>query len=141
MITIHTDGSSLGNPGPTGWGIILTDDDYEAEYFGGQNIGTNNIGELTAVIVGLELITEDQPIKIRTDSKYVIDGASKWLAGWVAKGWKKSDGKPVANKELWQRYLALSNKDISFEWVKGHSNDPYNERCDALAKRGAKQYQ
>lgn len=145
MITIHSDGSSLGNPGPTGWGIILAsgegDDAWEAEYYGGFKTGTNNIGELSAVIEGLKLLQNgNEPIHIRTDSKYVIEGVTKWMQGWIARGWKTAAKKPVANKELWLEYLDLAKgKSITFEWVKGHSKDHFNERCDALAKRGARE--
>jgi len=131
MVTIYTDGSALGNPGPGGFGIVMQFGDKEKEIPEGYRNTTNNRMELTAVIVALEsLKTVKYPVHIYSDSKYVIDSITKgWLHNWRKKGFK---GKK--NVDLWKRYLAVAKPfDITYHWVKGHAGNPGNERCDELA--------
>lgn len=135
MITVFTDGSALGNPGPGGYGIVLRYQDKKKEISQGFRRTTNNRMELLAVIVALEsLKTNKLPIKIHSDSKYVIDSITKgWLNGWVKKGFK---GKK--NVDLWKRYLQASKGyEVSYVWVKGHAGIADNERCDRLAVEAA----
>ena len=131
MIEIYTDGSAKGNPGPGGYGVILRFNGQEKELCQGYRLTTNNRMELLALIVALEqLKTNKHPVRVHSDSKYVIDAIEK---GWVF-GWKQKDFKGKKNKDLWLRYLKLHPKfNISFEWVKGHNGHPENERCDQLA--------
>jgi ribonuclease HI len=134
-IKIFTDGSSRGNPGPGGYGIVLKFNEKEKEISGGFRKTTNNRMELLAVIIGLESIkTKDHPIEIYSDSKYVIDSITKrWVNNWKLKGFK---GKK--NKDLWLRYLDVqTNFKLTFHWVKGHAGHPENERCDVLAYNAA----
>lgn len=144
MITAAADGSSLGNPGPTGWGWYIDDDRWAA---GGQRQGTNNIGELSAVIDLLQQTGEVDELLILCDSKYVIDSITKWMPGWKRKGWKKADGKPVMNVELMQQLDRLmsarkaAGRVVRFEWVKGHAGHPLNEAADRLANGAAVAYQ
>lgn len=135
MIKIFTDGSSKGNPGPGGYGIILKYKDKIKEISEGYRLTTNNRMELLAVIVALEsLKTNKYPIEIYSDSKYVIDSITK---GWVF-SWEKKGFKSKKNPDLWKRYLKLhSNFDITYHWVKGHNGHPENERCDELAVEAA----
>jgi ribonuclease HI len=131
MITIYTDGSALGNPGPGGYGIVMRFGEKKKEISAGFRRTTNNRMELLAVIVALEnLKTDKHPVHIYSDSKYVIDSISKgWLSGWVKKGFK---GKK--NVDLWKKYLLVAPLyQINFHWVKGHAGNPDNERCDRLA--------
>lgn len=137
MIEIYTDGSSSGNPGPGGYGVILRSGQHYKELSAGFRKTTNNRMELLAVISGLEAIkTPNQQVTIYSDSKYVIDSIEKrWLQGWVAKGFA---GKK--NKDLWLRYLTISKvHQIKFVWVRGHNGHPENERCDVLAVAAGKQ--
>lgn len=135
MIEIYTDGSAKGNPGPGGYGVILRFNGQEKELSQGYRLTTNNRMELLALIVALEeLKTNKHPVRVHSDSKYVIDAIVK---GWVF-GWKQKDFKGKKNKDLWLRYLKLHPKfNISFEWVKGHNGHPENERCDQLAVQSA----
>ena len=139
-ITAAADGSSLGNPGPTGWGWFIDDDRWAA---GGQRHGTNNIGELSAVIDLLRQAADVDDLVILCDSKYVIDSITKWMPGWKRKGWKKADGKPVLNVELMQELdrlmdaRAQAGAKVRFEWVKGHAGHPLNEEADRLANGAA----
>lgn len=135
MIEIFTDGSSRGNPGPGGYGILLRYKSNIKELSQGFRLTTNNRMELLAVIVALESIKTDSiPIKIYSDSKYVIDAITKgWVFGWRQKGYK---GKK--NPDLWERYIPLHMRlKPQFEWVRGHNGHPENERCDALAVQAA----
>lgn len=134
-VDIYTDGACSGNPGPGGYGAILVYNGKEKELCGGERETTNNRMELLAVITALEALKESCHVTVTTDSKYVSDGITKgWAEGWRAHGWKKSDGKPALNRELWERLLELISKhDVEFVWVKGHAGHPYNERCDTLA--------
>ena len=135
-IDIFTDGACSGNPGPGGWGTILRYKGTEKELCGGEDDTTNNRMELLAVIRGLESLKETCNVTVHTDSKYVMDGASKWLDGWKAKNWKTANKKPVKNKDLWQGLdEVLQQHNVSWIWVKGHSGHIENERADALARR------
>lgn len=134
-ITIYTDGACSGNPGPGGWGAILQYGAHTKEISGGDSMTTNNKMELLGVISALELLKEPCQVQLYSDSKYVIDGITKgWAKGWKARGWKKADKTPAKNPELWDRLLQiLTVHDVTFHWVKGHADNPYNNRCDALA--------
>ncbi len=134
-IEIFTDGACSGNPGPGGWGAILRYGEIEKELSGGEKNTTNNRMELTAVIKALEAVKYECNITITTDSKYVCDGIEKgWAASWRNNNWRKKDGKPALNSDLWERLLdLLNNHKVKFTWVKGHNSHPENERCDKLA--------
>ena len=134
-VTLYTDGACSGNPGPGGWGAILIYKDIRKEMSGGDKETTNNKMELTAAIEGLSALKEPCRVKLYSDSKYLIDGITKgWARSWRAKGWKKSDGKPALNVDLWERILELDEyHEIEYIWVKGHAGNPNNERCDRLA--------
>ena len=134
-VTLYTDGACSGNPGPGGWGAILIYKDIKKEMSGGDKETTNNKMELTAAIEGLSALKEPCKVQLYSDSKYLIDGITKgWARGWRAKGWKKSDGKPALNVDLWEKVLELDEyHEIEYIWVKGHAGNPYNERCDRLA--------
>ena len=134
-VTLYTDGACSGNPGPGGWGAILIYKDIRKEMSGGDRETTNNKMELTAAIEGLSALKEPCRVKLYSDSKYLIDGITKdWARGWKAKGWKKSDGKPALNIDLWEKILELDDyHEIEYIWVKGHAGNPNNERCDRLA--------
>ena len=135
-VEIYTDGSCRKNPGPGGWGAVLVYDGRELELSGGEADTTNNRMELTAVIEALSKLKEPCFVTLTTDSKYVCDGVTKgWAASWRKKGWKKSDGSPALNPDLWEKLLSLCERhEVSFVWVKGHAGHPYNERCDAMAQ-------
>lgn len=133
-ITLYTDGACSGNPGPGGWACLLTYQDTSKHLSGGHPQTTNNQMELTAVIRGLSELKQACQVDLYTDSKYVLEGATKWLDGWIQKGWRRSDNKAVLNVELWQQLLPLlSYHDITWHWVKGHAGHPQNELVDALA--------
>jgi ribonuclease HI len=134
-IHIYTDGSCLGNPGPGGWAALMRYRGTEKMFSGGQLATTNNQMELLAVIQGLKALTKPCEIDLYTDSKYVLEGYTKWLEGWKSRGWKKSNKKPVLNKELWIMLdkQAESHK-INWHWIKGHSGHDENERVDQLAR-------
>ncbi|MCG7426155.1 ribonuclease HI [Helcobacillus massiliensis] len=138
-IIAAADGSALGNPGPTGWAWYIDDSAWAA---GGIDHGTNNIGELTAVLRLLEATADagraEEPLRVLCDSKYVIDSITTWMPGWKRKGWKKADGKPVKNVEIMRALdAAMQGRDVQFEWVKGHSGHRLNEAADARANGAA----
>ena len=135
QIEIYTDGACSGNPGPGGWGAVLRYNGREKEISGGEAQTTNNRMELTAVIAALECLREPCAVELYSDSKYVIDALSKgWAVSWRKKGWIKSDKKPALNVDLWERLLKLTEThDMRYHWVKGHADNEYNNRCDALA--------
>ncbi len=138
-VTLFTDGACSGNPGPGGWGAILSFGGREKELSGGERETTNNRMELTAVIEGLSALREPCRVTVVTDSQYVYNGMTKgWAVGWRARGWKKADKSPALNPDLWEKLLALSEEHtLNFEWVRGHNGHPENERCDRLAVAGA----
>jgi ribonuclease HI len=135
IVTIYTDGACSGNPGPGGWGAILRYNGFEKELSGGAEETTNNRMELTGVIAALSALKEPCVVELYSDSKYVIDGLSKgWAAGWQKKGWIKSDKKPALNPDLWEQLLELTAKhEMRYHWVKGHAENPKNNRCDEMA--------
>ena len=135
IVDIYTDGACSGNPGPGGWGAILCYKGTEKEVSGGEAHTTNNRMELTAVIEALKLLKEPCHVELWSDSKYVIDALQKgWAESWKKRGWIKSDKKPALNPELWDELLTLTHiHDMSYHWVKGHAENRYNNRCDALA--------
>ena len=135
FVEIFSDGACSGNPGPGGWGAILRCDGYEKEISGGEAPTTNNRMELTGVIQALSALKYPCKVRVTTDSRYVVDGITKgWAQGWKKRGWKKSDGKPALNPELWERLLELlAIHDVEFAWIKGHAGHEENERCDRLA--------
>ncbi len=134
-VEMFTDGACSGNPGPGGWGAILRMGDREKELSGGEPATTNNRMELMGVIAGLEALKRPCKIRLHTDSKYVLDGATKWIHGWKKNGWRTADKKPVKNVELWQRLdAARVPHKIDWIWVKGHSGHVENERADELAR-------
>lgn len=140
MIVAAADGSSLSNPGPAGWAWYISDDAWAA---GGWEHGTNNMGELMAVLDLLRSTSHvDEPLKVLCDSQYVINSLTKWLPGWKRKGWRKGDGKPVLNVELMKDLDAeLAGRDVTFEWVKGHAGHAMNEAADVRARAAATAYQ
>ncbi|WDP89158.1 MAG: ribonuclease HI [Desulfobacter sp.] len=137
-IVVYTDGGAIGNPGPGGYGVVFKDG---KELCGGFNRTTNNRMELLAVIKALEALEGTiAPIVLHSDSRYVINGITKgWARGWKKRGWKKSNGEPALNPDLWARLLdLLPGLDIKFKWVKGHAGNPLNEACDHLANSTAR---
>ncbi len=137
VIAVATDGACSGNPGPGGWGALIRFEDGTVEELGGfEPHTTNNRMELKAALKTLEKLKELPrlpELKIRTDSKYLINGLTQWISNWKLKGWKTSAGKPVLNKDLWQALDQAKLSDVSLEYVKGHSGDPDNERVDKIA--------
>jgi ribonuclease HI len=133
QITLYSDGSSLGNPGPGGYAGILEFKGVRKEYFGGDAHTTNNRMELQGVIEGLKLLKEPCDVEIISDSSYVIKAINEWLEGWVRKNFSK-----VKNVDLWKEYLEISSPHtIRGTWVRGHNGHPENERCDELARNEA----
>ena len=134
-VDIYTDGACSGNPGPGGFGVILKYGDVTKEMSAGYTSTTNNRMELLAVITGLEALKLECEVTIYSDSKYVVDAIEKgWALSWQMKGWRRADGKPAQNIDLWQRLLPLLDKHkVSFVWLKGHAGHKYNEKCDAMA--------
>ena len=139
QVEIYTDGSCLGNPGPGGFGAILRYKQHEKEFSAGFRLTTNNRMEMMAAIKALEAIKPGYrgDVTLWTDSTYVLKGITEWIHGWKKRGWKKSDKKPVINKDLWQQLDALNaERDITWKWVKGHAGVEGNERADELAREG-----
>ena len=135
LVQIYTDGSCLNNPGPGGWAALMRYNMTEKMFSGGRHDTTNNQMELQAVISGLSVLTKACKVELYTDSKYVIDGYTRWLEGWKQRGWKKSNKKPVLNKELWEELDEKAQiHSINWHWVKGHSGHAENERVDQLAR-------
>ena len=134
-VTIYTDGACSGNPGPGGWGAVLRYGAHELALSGGAAETTNNRMELTGVIEALRRLKEPCAVELYSDSKYVVDALSKgWAQSWQKKGWIKSDRKPALNADLWETLLTLSSRhELRCHWVKGHAENEYNNRCDALA--------
>lgn len=141
-IEIFTDGACKGNPGPGGWCAILRYNGVEKMISGGEKETTNNRMELSAVLFALKALKEPCHITLQSDSKYVLDSLSKgWVYGWQKKGWKKSDGKPALNVDLWQQLLTeISKHEIEYVWIKGHAGHPENERCDAQAVKESEKF-
>ncbi|WP_186418691.1 ribonuclease HI [Bosea sp. CS1GBMeth4] len=136
-VEVWTDGACSGNPGPGGWGAILSYKGKERELSGGEALTTNNRMELMAAIAALETLTRPCTVALHTDSQYLRQGITGWIHGWKKNGWKTADRKPVKNEELWKRLdAALGRHKIEWKWVKGHAGDAMNERADALARAG-----
>lgn len=137
-VEIATDGACKGNPGPGGWGALIRAGDKEKELSGGERLTTNNRMELTAAIEGLNALTRPCRVTLSTDSRYVMDGLTKWIKGWQKNGWKTAAKQPVKNADLWQALLdAAAPHRIDWVWVKGHAGHPDNERVDKLASAAA----
>ncbi|HSU33720.1 MAG TPA: ribonuclease HI [Bryobacteraceae bacterium] len=138
QVQLITDGACKGNPGRGGWAFILRYGEHKREMFGSAPETTNNRMELTAVIEGLKRLKEACAVEIITDSEYVKNGMTKWIAGWKRNGWKSSDKKPVKNQDLWMELDKLVNSHrVQWTWTKGHALHEDNNRCDELASRAA----
>ncbi len=136
VVDIYTDGACSGNPGPGGWGAVLSYKGKERDIRGAEAHTTNNRMELTAAIEGLEALTRPVKVRLHTDSVYVKDGITLWIGKWKAKGWKTAKRKPVKHEDLWRRLeAAAAGHEVEWRWIKGHAGDPGNERADALARR------
>jgi ribonuclease HI len=134
-VDIFTDGACSGNPGPGGWAAILRSGRHEREISGSEPATTNNRMELMAAIRAFDALTKPSSVTIHTDSRYVMDGLTKWMRGWKANGWRTSDKKPVKNEDLWRALDAAAERHrVVWKWVAGHSGHPENERADALAR-------
>ena len=138
IVDIYTDGACSGNPGPGGWGALLSYGSRSREIRGGEaSDTTNNRMELMAAIAALEALTRPSVVRLHTDSVYLRNGITAWLPKWKANGWRTADKKPVKNVDLWQRLdTAVQRHQVQWLWVKGHAGDPGNERADALANEG-----
>ena len=139
QVVIHTAGACKGNPGPGGWGVLLSSDGGEKELFGGEALTTNNRMELMAVIEAIGALKRPCQVTLYLDSEYVRKGITEWIVGWKARGWRTAAKQPVKNADLWLRLdalLAVGEHRIDWRWVRGHSGDPGNERADQLANRG-----
>lgn len=141
VVDIYTDGACSGNPGPGGWGALLSYGSRTKEICGGEAAGTtNNRMELMAAIAALEALTRPSVVRLHTDSVYLRSGITSWLQKWKLNGWRTSDKKPVKNADLWQRLDAATQRhQVQWLWVKGHAGDPGNERADALANKGMRE--
>ena len=138
QITLYTDGSCLGNPGPGGYAAVLIYKQYRKELAQGYELTTNNRMELMAAIAGLQSLNEPCQVRLTTDSQYVRQGITQWIHGWKKKGWKTANREPVKNVDLWLLLDAeMQRHDVEWFWVKGHSGHPENERCDELARNAA----
>lgn len=135
-VDLYTDGACSGNPGPGGWGVLLRYGDHEKELSGAAPDTTNNRMELQAVIEGLSVLKTRCLVTIHTDSKYVMEGVTQHLRNWKARGWKTSDKKEVKNLDLWMQLdELLPRHQLDWEWVRGHSGHPENDRVDELARK------
>jgi ribonuclease HI len=139
-VEIHTDGACKGNPGPGGWGAVVRYGDHEKEISGSEAETTNNRMELSAAIHALNMLIEPCSVQLFTDSKYVCEGITKWVAGWQRNGWKNASKQPVRNADLWHELIAASARhDIEWCWVKGHAGNVGNEQADRLASKAAEE--
>ena len=139
-VVIYTDGACSGNPGPGGWGVVMRWQGKEKELYGFDPVTTNNRMELMAANQALEALQRPTTVTLYTDSKYLLDGITKWIHGWQRNGWLTSAKKPVKNDDLWRRLTAaMGPHEITWKWVKGHAGDPGNERADELARRGTEE--
>ena len=145
-VVIYSDGACKGNPGPGGWGAVLrftgaNGDVHEKDLFGGEAQTTNNRMELTAAIRALEALKRPCRVQLHTDSRYVMDGVTKWITAWKKRGWLTADKKPVKNVDLWQALeAAAAPHEVDWRWVRGHAGHVDNERADTLANRGCAKY-
>lgn len=137
IVEIYTDGACRGNPGPGGWGVWLKRGQSEKQLYGGEQQTTNNRMELMAAIQALEALNRPCAVKLYSDSRYVLQGITEWMANWKKRGWKTAAKKPVKNEDLWRRLDSVMQKhQIDWIWVKGHSGNPGNEKADQLANLG-----
>lgn len=142
QIEMWTDGACKGNPGPGGWGAWMRSGGHTKELFGGEGLTTNNRMELRAVIEALNALRSPSYVVVHTDSQYVKNGITQWLARWVKRGWRTADNKPVKNEDLWRRLQQASERhEVHWRWVRGHAGNEGNEKADALANQGAAQAQ
>ncbi len=140
-VEIFTDGACKGNPGPGGWGAVIRSGTNEKEISGGEPLTTNNRMEMMAAVEALNALKRPCHVILHTDSKYVMDGITKWIFGWQKNGWKTADRKPVKNAKLWQVLVEATRRHrIEWKWVKGHSGHPENERADQLACAAAESF-
>lgn len=136
-VTVYTDGACRGNPGPGGWGALLLAEGRERELWGGERATTNNRMELLAAIRALEALKRPCSVELHTDSAYLRNGITTWLASWKRRGWKTSSNTAVKNRDLWEQLEQLASRhEVDWRWVRGHAGDPGNERADQLANRG-----
>ncbi|MBE6997676.1 MAG: ribonuclease HI [Ruminococcaceae bacterium] len=142
QVTIYTDGACSGNPGPGGWAAILRYGEAEKVLSGGEAQTTNNRMELLGVINALQALREPCAVELWSDSRYVVDALEKgWAVSWRAKGWRKADKKPALNQDLWETLLTLAETHrLHCHWVKGHADNEFNQRCDALAVQEREKY-
>ncbi|MES2698756.1 MAG: ribonuclease HI [Pseudomonadota bacterium] len=137
-VEVFTDGACKGNPGPGGWGVLLRMGPHEKELSGGEPMTTNNRMEMTAVLKAMSALIEPCEVIVHTDSRYVIDGMTKWIAGWKKRGWVNASKQPVKNADLWHDLIAATARHkVSWQWVKGHDGHVENERVDRLASAAA----
>ena len=137
-VEIATDGACKGNPGPGGWGALIRFGTAERELSGGERVTTNNRMELTAAIEALNALTRPCAVTLSTDSRYVMDGLTKWIHGWRRNGWRTADRKPVKNAELWQALVTAAERHrVTWKWVKGHAGHPDPARADKRARAAA----
>lgn len=142
QIFAHTDGACKGNPGPGGWGVVLTVDGVTTELYGGEQLTTNNRMELLGAITAIEAMPAGSEVQLTTDSQYVIKGLNEWMPGWKKRGWRTASKEPVKNVDLWKRLdAAIAGHSIEWLWVRGHTGDPGNERADELANMGCAKFQ
>jgi ribonuclease HI len=140
-VSIWTDGACSGNPGPGGWGAVLTYDGHEKDLCGGEALTTNNRMELMGAISALEALSRPCVVDLHTDSQYLRGGVTGWINNWKRNGWRTADKKPVKNEDLWRRLdEATARHEIAWKWVKGHAGDAMNERADELARHGMRPF-
>ena len=140
-VTLYTDGACSGNPGPGGWACVLIYGEHEKELSGGAAETTNNRMEMTAALEGLKILKRPCKVEFYTDSNYLKDGVTQWLAGWKKRGWKTAAKQPVKNQDIWEQLdQVIQTHQIEWHWVKGHAGDEYNERCDELAREALEEF-
>ncbi len=139
-VVIYTDGACSGNPGPGGWGAVMTAGVHDRDLWGGESMTTNNRMEIYAAIAALEALKRPCRVQLHTDSQYLRQGITEWISGWKARGWRTASKAPVKNDDLWKRLdLARARHEVDWRWVKGHAGHPMNERADELARRGCEE--
>ena len=137
IVDIYTDGACSGNPGPGGWGIVIICNDRKKEIYGGEKETTNNRMEMTAAIKALEALSHPSHVRLYTDSTYLRNGITQWIERWKKNGWKTADNKKVKNVDLWRHLESAAGRhEIKWQWIKGHSGHPENDRADKLARTG-----